>query len=263
MTRMIPRLALVVASALALSGFAASTALAQLSPTSTPAVSVGPESAVLKGTIDTTTQTGSQVCYSFEYDTVADYLGPKNNVQSSDDQCVPSGSGVIDVSALVGCYPAATCTGDNLPLDPASTYQYILGVQYEADGSYYNSEQLNSLQLEFTTSALGSLKLTSKAIPVKKGVAAISLLCNSRQSCHGSLQVTVRSRGRKLIALSSPLNIKASKAVTLKGKLSGKVRSLLAKASGGKLAATLTVIVTTDQNVFSSKRVTLVLISKS
>jgi hypothetical protein len=254
---MIPRLALVATSVLALCGVAASSALAQTNPTTTPAVKVGSETAVLNGTIDTTTTPGNEVCYSFEYDTLADYLGPQDNVQSTDDQCVDSGSGVIPVSAVVGCYPAASCIGDNEPLNPSSTYQYILGAQYEPGGNYTQAEQLNSLQLEFTTEALGSLKLTSTAIPVKNGVAAISLLCNSKQACQGSLKLTVRSGGKTLTALSS-LNIKAGKAATVKGKLSAKVKSLLAKASGGKLAATLTLTLTTDQNAFSSKKVKLV-----
>ncbi len=260
LTRIIPRLALVATTVLALSGFAASSALAQTNPTSTPAVSIGPESAVLNGTIDTTTTPGNEVCYSFEYDTLADWLGPQNDAQSTDDQCVPSGSGVINVTATVGCYPAATCAGDNSPLDPASTYQYILAAQYEPGGAYTSALQLNSLQLEFTTEALGSLALTSKAIAVKpNGQAAINLLCNSKQGCQGSLQLTVRSKGKSLIALSSALNIKAGKHVALKGKLSAKVKKLLGNAKGTKLVATLTVILTTDQNVFSSKKVTLVL----
>ncbi len=258
MTRMIPRLALVATSVLALCGVAASSALAQTGPTTTPAVKVGSETAVLNGTIDTTTTPGNEVCYSFEYDTLADYLGPQDNVQSTDDQCVDSGSGVIPVSAVVGCYPAATCTGDNEPLSPSSTYQYILGAQYEPGGVYTAAEQLNSLQLEFTTEALGSLKLTSTAIPVKNGAAAISLLCSSLQACQGSLKLTVRSGGKTLTALSPSLNIKAGKRATVKGKLSAKVKSLLAKARGGKLGATLTVTLTTDQKAFSSKKVKLV-----
>lgn len=93
----------------------------------------------------------------------------------------------------------------------------------------------------------------------KSGRAAISLLCNSDQACQGSLSLTVKSKGKKLVALATSFTIKANKAVTLKGTLSTKVKALLAKASKGKLAATLSLIITTDQNVASSKPVTLVL----
>ncbi len=268
MTRMLPRLALVATSVLALGGFAASSALAQATPTTTLASHITAESAVLTGTIDTTTTAGSSVCYSFEYDTLADYLGDQNNIMSTDDVCVPSGSGVITVSSPVGCYPQVTCAGDNLPLTPGSEYQYILSAQYEPGTgatAYATAEQLNSLQLTFSTTPLGTVSISSRTLAVKSnGKTSISIVSNSQQAAQGAWKLTVKSKGKTITALSGNLNIAAASAGSKRtkaytGKLSSKVRSLLAKASKNKLSAQLTITLTSDQNVAVKNPVTLAL----
>ncbi len=260
MKRLIPRLALVATSVVALSGVAATSALAQNTPTVQLATSITSESAVVQGTIDTTTVPGNSVCYSVEYDTIGDWLGNQDNVSYTDPLCVPTGSGTINVSAPIGCYPAASCTGDQLPLNPASTYQFVLGAQYEPGGAYQSAEQVSSEQLLFTTLPLGSVKPTSSTIPVKNGKASVFLLCNGKLNCQGSLELTVRSKGKTLVALATSIKIKAGKNATITGKLSSKVRKLL-DSSGkptGKLAGKLTVIATTDQTAPTGKSVKLV-----
>ncbi|MGO9976468.1 MAG: hypothetical protein ACLP01_27405 [Solirubrobacteraceae bacterium] len=269
MTRMLPRLALVATSVLALGGFAASSALAQATPTVTLASQLTAESAVLTGTIDTTTTAGSSVCYSFEYDTVADYIGDQNNIMSTDDVCVPSGSGVITVSSPVGCYPQVTCTGDNLPLTPGFEYQYILSAQYEpgtvAATAYATAEQLNSLELTFATTPLGTVSISSRTLAVKSnGKTSISIVSNSQQAAQGIWALTVKSKGKTIKALSGNLNIAAARAGSKRtkvytGTLSSKVRSLLAKASKNKLSAQLTITLTSDQNLAVKNPVTLAL----
>ena len=254
---MIPRLALVATSVVALSGFAASSALAQNTPTVAQATHVTSESANVSGTVDTGTTTGDNVCYSFEYDTIADYLGNQDNVSYTDPTCVPSGSGSISVSATLGCYPAASCADtDQSPLNPANTYQYILGAQYEAGGSYVNAEQLVSQELEFTTLPLGSVKLTSSKASTKAGVSTVYLLCNSGLTCQGTLQLSVKSKGKTLSTKGQTITIKANKSAKIKVVLTKAIKALYAKNS--KLAVKLTVITTTDQNGLTNKPLTLV-----
>jgi hypothetical protein len=256
--RLIPRLALVATSAVALSGFAATSALAQNTPTVQLAASITSESAVLSGTIDTTTTAGSNVCYSFEYDTIGDWLGNQDNVSYTDPACVPTGSGTLTVSATIGCYPAASCAGDALPLNPDSTYQFVLGAQYEPGGSYLNAEQINGQQLEFTTLPLGAVKLTSSTVAVKHGKASVFVACNGELRCTGSLELTVKSGRKTLVALATAVNLPAGKSSTITGKLSAKARKLLDASKSRKLAGKLTVIVTTDQSAPTNKTVTLV-----
>ncbi len=258
MKRLIPRLALVATSVLALSGFAATAALAQNTPTVQLATSITSESAVVNGTIDTTTTAGSSVCYSFEYDTIGDWLGNQDNVSYTDPVCVPTGSGTLSVSGTIGCYPAASCAGDQLPLNSDSTYQWVLGAQYEPGGSYLSAEQINSQQLLFTTLPLGAVKLTSSTVAVKHGKASVFLTCNGGLACQGSLELTVKSGHKTLVALTTSIKVKAGKNSTITGKLSPKARKLLDASKSGKLAGKLTVIATTDQSAPTNKTVTLV-----
>lgn len=260
MKRMIPRLALVATSVVALSGVAASSALAQSNPTITKATQITSESATVSGTIDTTTTPGNSVCYSFEYDTIADYLGNQDNISYTDPVCVVSGSGTIHVSATIGCYPAASCADtDQSPLDPASTYQFILGAQYEAGGSYANAEQLDSPGngLKFTTLPLGSVKLTSSTAPTARGVATVDLLCASKLPCQGTLQLALKSKGKVLTTKLQTISIKADKAAKVKVTLTKAIEALYAK-DNSTLGVRLTVLTTTDQLGLTNKPLTLV-----
>lgn len=259
---MITRLALVATSVLALSGLAASSALAQKNPTAGTVTQITAESALLSGTVDTTTTTGSNVCYSFEYDTLADYSTDQNTVMATDTQCLPSGTGPVAVTAPVGCYPQSTCQGDNLPLTPGTVYEYILEVTYQpvtGASNYQYTEPLSSAQLNFTTTTLGTLKVSSKAVPVTAGgVASVFLLCNSKQACQGALQITVKSGRKTLIALAKSVNIAAGRNAKVTGALSKKVRSLITAAKNHQLAAAISFILTSDQTTAASTKVTLV-----
>ena len=127
------------------------------------ATSVGPESATLSGTVDTGPSTAGAPCYSFEYDTRSDWARRRDLVRFTTPVCLHPGTGVVTVTAKVGCLRGATCAADTRLL-PRTRYQAMLFVQYAAalDASYAPTadsyaQQLNSPQRLFTTAKLGSV----------------------------------------------------------------------------------------------------------
>jgi hypothetical protein len=254
---MITRFALIAGSAVAIGGLMAAPALAQSPPTQKPATAVGAEQATVSGVVDTGTIADGTPCYSFEYDTLADFTGPLNNPQSTAPVCLTPGTGMVPVTAVVGCFPAASCSLDASPLTPGTVYQAVLSVSYQVTGSP-TANELNSNQVEFSTKKLGALTLKSSTIHVKHGVASVGLSCSSTQPCNGTVQVTARHHGRVLKCFSSRISMKPGRHGTISGSLAGACRSVLSAAGTSGLAGTLMLSVTTDQQVGGKKPVTLV-----
>lgn len=255
------RLTLSVTSALALSALLSALlsapAIAQSAPSIRAPTAVGPESATLHGVVDTGNGAEGSPCYSFEYDTRADWTGHQNDVRFTRIVCVRPGSGDVAVTARIGCPHSTTC-GAGVRLAPGTRYQATLLVQYVGDGEYYYAEQLGSAQAVFTTQALGTVRLRSPTITVRSGVAAVGLLCASVRACAGRLEVTV-AQGRKAVkCLSGALSIKAGAHATVDARLSGECRALVPAAGRSGLAGKLSVTARTGQSGVVARRVTLV-----
>jgi hypothetical protein len=251
------RLVLCVISAAVLSALLATPAIAQNAPSIKPPSAVGPESATLRGIIDTGNSGEGSPCYRFEYDTRSDWAGRQDYVRFSQIVCVRAGSGDVAVTARVGCPRSATCTSA-ARLVARTRYQATLLVQYQGDGAYYYAEQLGSPQVMFTTQALGSVSLRSSTVSVKGGVAAVRLVCASARACRGRLGVTVAQGANTVRCLTGALSIRAGARATVDAKLTGRCRVLLSAAGDRRLAGRLSVTATTDQTAFTDRRITLV-----
>jgi hypothetical protein len=252
---MITRLALIATSAVVVGGLMTAPALAQTAPTITKVSAVGAEQATVSGNVDTATAAQGPVCYVVEFDTLADWTGPQDNVASTSPNCdLTPGTGVQPVSVQIGCFPAASCSADQVPLTPGSKYIAILSVQYAVGGTFNTSEQLDSAQASFTTKPLGSLKLTSGTVKVTHRTAAFALDCASAQACQGTIEVTVHHKA----CISGNISMRAGRKATLNESVKGKCLKSITAAGAAGLSGKLVIVVTTDQHV-SLRPVTLLL----
>lgn len=208
-----------------------------------PATNIAQTSATLNGYLDPSTISA----YYFVYGTSTGYG------QQTAPQPAPAGSGVTLVQANVSGLSAGT------------NYHFQLIVIV---GVPPYSQSLGGGDQTFKTasnnggggggggpgSSNGSLRLVGRTLSVKKGKVSVSLWCLSSQACRGSFAIT--ASGQRCVGGKS-VSLAAGAAKTIKAKVSGACRTLLANASKHRVAGRLTGTVSTGQHAPSSK-VTLV-----
>ena len=243
MTSKFARLAVLASCALGASGVVAAPALAAAPPPPTiaPATAITPESAVLNGVIST----GTPTSYTFEYDTVTDWKAGGDNASFAGPFFVDASTGPQQVSAPIGCYPSLTCGLDGTPLTPNTTYIFQLQAQPGVTGKYYYTTALSSSYGYFKTDKLGKIVLVSSVLPVKKGVASVTLKCSSKWPCKGSLKLTARIKHKTVTCGSAKFSLHGNKKATEHVQLAGKCRAALSKSH--KLKGSIAITTTTDQ----------------
>jgi hypothetical protein len=235
---MIPRFAVLVTCALGMGGFVA--APAQAAPTITlPKVTgITTTGATISATINTG---GVASDYAFLYGETTDY-----ELGATPTGFIPAGSGTVTVSEVL------------TDLTPGTTYHYQLELELNPLAAYYQLAPVFSSDATFKTLPTGKLTLTSTKIPVTKGKAAISLKCASVLACKGKVYVTMHSKGKTLICVSSKISIKAGKKATVSQKVAGQCLALIASTKNLQRDALFNTKLTSVQPDFS-KKVTLVL----
>ena len=214
----------------AFAAVAASPAMAATATTD-PATSIGPNSAVLVGTVDTD---GVSTFYEFQYGTTTNY----NN---SFVGTLPAGGGTSVVKlAIKG-------------LKPNTLYHYRFIASNTLPFDYYYSYPAPGVgaDVTFRTHKIGSLKLSGGTKTIKKSTIKESATCSSGVECKGRLTLTMKVKsGHKTKTLtcgSSKFTIKAGKKGTVKIKLSKKCLAAVKKAKHHKASAKLSAKLTSGQ----------------
>jgi hypothetical protein len=225
-------------------GLVAAPAYGANAPAVTATTQITPESAVLNGVIDTGNLPTS---YTFEYDTVSDWAAGGDNANYAGPFFAPANTGLVTVSAPIGCYPMLSCSPDATPLSPKTKYQFILDAQPGVGGTYTQSQGLSSVQGTFKTTSLGKISLASTKIDVVKGHASLGLACVGAQRCAGDYELTAKHKGKTLTCATGKFSLAGSSVKTVDALLSGKCRSALAKSKSLAIAGKLALTTTTDQ----------------
>jgi hypothetical protein len=242
MYRRLRRAALIASLAAALSALAAASAQAVTLPTPTTlaATSVTTTSAVLNGTVN---PNGLPAAWEFVYGPNAAHLV------------------YTKVASLAAGTTAAPVSVTVTGLSPGTTYSFALLASNQNNLTYhsYYGFFVAGKTLLFTTAKatkpqVGTLKLTSTNLKVKKGKVSIRLQCKSTLSCKGKLSITARGKlpnakkSKNFTCVSrKSFSIKPGKKSTVKAGLSKSCKTLLDNAHKHKLKASLTAKLTTGQ----------------
>jgi hypothetical protein len=243
MKRTIPRSALIVGCVAALAALAAGSAQAAvLSYTATP-TAVTADSATVNGSV---VPGGIPVAWQFSYGPVAQPFA-----QTYSD------GGII----LAGSPPSVPVLAQLTNLTPATAYSFQLVTTSGTPGST-TSPLANSYGgvLTFTTKGAGAASLTKTKLKVRGGRAQLGVKCASTITCHGTIAITTRHRGKAVACGRAPFTVNpGAKKTFWTGKLSGECRALLTAASPKAINAHLEALFSTYQKTISQP-VTLTLV---
>jgi hypothetical protein len=227
LTSKFSRIAVAAACAAGLSGLVAVPADAAVNtPVVTPATSITPESAMIGAAIDTG-NLAPGTSYTFEYDTLSDWNAGGDNALFAGPFFADASPSLAFVSTEIGCFPAATCTPENTPLTPGTTYVYSIQSQPGVSGSYFATQTLTSINGQFTTPSLGAIAVKSKVAAVARGRAAIVLKCTGAMACTGDIKIVLGKKTLGKGTYSVPAG--ATEAVSVKLKAFSLAGALLSK----------------------------------
>lgn len=183
--------------------------------------------ATLNGTVN---PHGGDAIYEFQYGTTTSYgrTSAAKSIQASGPTAVS-----IPITGLKG----------------ATTYHYrvveLLG-SYPSPLPEYGADKTFKAGSGSGSAKYGVASLTGKRIKVSHGIASISMKCTGSKGAQCRGKVSISSRGKS--CGSGTLTSSTGHTHVLKGRLSGGCATLLKRAKGHKLAATLTATFTTHQN---------------
>jgi hypothetical protein len=237
LTSRFPRILVAAACAAGVSGAAALPADAASAPAVGPVTLITPESAVLSGAVDTG-NLAPGTSFTFEYDTLSDWNSGANNALFGGPFFADASPNLSFVTAQIGCFPATSCTFEQTPLTPGTTYVYEIQTQPGVSSNYATAVGLTSATGLFRTGNLGKIAFKSSKVTVAHGKAEITLKCTSSVACAGKI---VLKAGGKTVA-SGKFHALGTATVAIKFKGSAAL-----KAAGGSLSAQATLTSSTDQ----------------
>jgi hypothetical protein len=224
------RLAVIASSAAALSALALTPAQAASGPTATTgaATNLSGSTATVLGQIDTA---GQPVLWEFEYGKTSSYG------QHTPLQTLSGASSPQSVSAAITA------------LSPGTMYHYQLLIAPQS-GSGYGTVIMGGDQTftTFQSGAVGSLRLRSGKLFVKRGKVSVPLRCASSHSCSGKLTI---KHGSTRCVSGKHFSIGAGNSKKVKASVSGTCKTLLGQAHSHKLGGSLRASLSSGQSNLS------------
>jgi hypothetical protein len=153
---------------------AAPAAASAASATTLPATQVGPTSAKLNASINTS---GQPATYQFQWGLTTNYNHGTPAAGIAAGQTSP-----VAVSATIS------------GLTPGKTYHFRIGALVGSGGPYSPVQQLFGADVSFTTQAIGSLGVSSGRLTVKNNKVSVPFICASPLACDGNFSIVTHAK---------------------------------------------------------------------
>jgi hypothetical protein len=153
---------------------AAPAAASAASVTTLPATQVGPNSARLNASINTS---GQPATWQFQWGLTTKYN------HGTPAAAIPAGAtSPVPVSATIS------------GLTPGTTYHFRIGALIGSGGPYSPVQQLFGADVTFRTQAIGSFGITSTRLTVKNNKVSVPFICASPLACNGNFSIVTHAK---------------------------------------------------------------------
>jgi hypothetical protein len=156
---------------------AAPAAASAASVTTLPATQVGPTSAKLNASINTS---GQPATYQFQWGLTTNYN------HGTPAAAIPAG-------ATAPVAVSSTITN----LTPGTTYHFRIGALVGSGGPYSPIQQLFGNDVTFRTQGIGSIGVTSGRLTVKNNKVSVPFICASPLACNGNFSIVTHAKTKK------------------------------------------------------------------